>query len=71
MAADDASDSPSMASFVLRLRLGGGEPPSGMISALDGTQVQPFYGWIDLMSAVNRLRGWEDAEPGTSPHPRD
>jgi hypothetical protein len=59
MAASDESGAPSMGSFLLCLRLGGGEPPSGTISALGDANVQPFYGWIDLMSAINRLRGWE------------
>lgn len=63
MAVDDGRGSPSIGSFVLRLRLGGGEPPSGTISALGGADVQPFHGWLDLMSAINRLRGWELVEP--------
>jgi hypothetical protein len=25
---------------------------------------QPFYGWIELMSAINTLRGWKNLEPG-------
>lgn len=53
-----------MGSFVLRLRLGGTEPPTGAISAFGATVAQPFYGWIDLMSAINTLRGWENLDPG-------
>lgn len=56
-------------SFVLCLRLDGGESPSGTISALGGDDVQPFHGWLDLMSAINRLRGWERAEPDGGPLP--
>jgi hypothetical protein len=42
---------------VLRLRLGGPEPPSGTLSVLVATAAQAFYGWVDLMSGINRLRG--------------
>lgn len=58
MAGDDETESPRMGSFVLRLRLGGTESPSGTITASGGV-AQPFSGWIDLMSAINTLRGWE------------
>jgi hypothetical protein len=63
MAVDAENNSVSMGTFVLCLRLGGTEPPSGTISALGATVTQPFYGWIDLMSAINTLRGWENVEP--------
>ncbi|MGH3771477.1 MAG: hypothetical protein ACRDRW_08795 [Pseudonocardiaceae bacterium] len=52
-----------MGTFMLRLRLGGAEPPTGTISAPGGTVAQSFYGWIDLMSAINRLRRGEGLEP--------
>jgi hypothetical protein len=41
-----------MGIFVLCLRLGGTEPPSGTISALGTPVVQPFYGWIELMGTI-------------------
>jgi hypothetical protein len=69
MAVDDGNESVSMGTFVLRLRLGGTEPPSGTIGALGATVPQPFYGWIDLMGVINTLRGWENVEPGKSPLP--
>jgi hypothetical protein len=64
MAADDDNESPTMGTFVLRLRLGGTEPPSGTISALGAPVAQPFYGWIELMSTLNTLRGWQNLPPG-------
>jgi hypothetical protein len=69
MAVDDGNESVSMGTFVLCLRLGGTEPPSGTIGALGATVPQPFYGWIDLMGVINTLRGWENVEPGKSPLP--
>lgn len=62
MAVDGENENPSMGTFVLFLRLGGSEPPSGTISAL-GQAARPFRGWIDLMIAINGLRGWELREP--------
>ncbi len=62
MAADDESASPGMISLMVNLRLNGSEPPSGTIVALDGAVAQPFYGWIDLMSVINKLRGWDGTE---------
>ena len=64
MAVDDDNESPTMGTFVLCLRLGGTEPPSGTLGALGATVAQPFYGWIELMSVINTLRGWEKLEPG-------
>lgn len=63
MAVDDDKGSPTMGIFVLHLRLGGTEPPSGTISALGAPVAQPFYGWIELMSTINTLRGWENRQP--------
>jgi len=66
MAGDEpGTESPSMASFLLSLRLGGTDPPRGTISPAEGTGAQAFHGWIDLMGAINRLRGWEETEPDT------
>lgn len=62
MAVDGETEFPSMGSFVLSLRLGGTEPPSGTIGAFGGAAAQPFHGWIGLMSAINTLRGWESVE---------
>lgn len=59
MTVDDDNDSLTMGIFVLRLRLGGTEPPSGTISAHGAPAAQPFYGWLELMSSINTLRGWE------------
>jgi hypothetical protein len=64
MAVDEDNESPTMGTFVLCLRLGGTEPPSGTISALGAPVAQPFYGWIELMSTINTLRGWEKLPPG-------
>jgi hypothetical protein len=64
MAVDEDNESPTMGTFVLCLRLGGTEPPSGTISALGAPVAQPFYGWIELMSTINTLRGWEKLQPG-------
>jgi hypothetical protein len=64
MAVDDDNESSTMGIFVLCLRLGGTEPPSGTISALGTPVVQPFYGWIELMGTINTLRGWETLPPG-------
>ena len=65
MAGDEpGTESPSTGSFVLSLRLGGTEPPRGTITPAEGTGAQPFHGWIDLMGAINRLRGWQETEPG-------
>jgi hypothetical protein len=69
MAVDAENESVSMGTFVLCLRLGGTEPPSGTIGALGATVTQPFYGWIDLMSAINTLRGWENIEADERPLP--
>lgn len=66
---DGQSESPCMGVFVLRLRLGGTEPPSGTISASGETAAKLFYGWIELMSTINRLRGWEDPTPDGDPPP--
>lgn len=64
MAGDEpGTEFPSMASFLLSLRLGGTDPPRGTISPAEGTEAQAFHGWIDLMGAINRLRGWEEIEP--------
>jgi hypothetical protein len=60
----DDDESPTMGTFVLSVRLGGTEPPSGTLGALGATVAQPFYGWIELMSVINTLRGWENFEPG-------
>jgi hypothetical protein len=60
----DDDESPTMGTFVLSVRLGGTEPPSGTLGALGATVAQPFYGWIELMSVINTLRGWENLEPG-------
>jgi hypothetical protein len=69
MAVDDESDLPSIGIFVLRLCLGGSEPPSGTISELGQPEAHPFNGWIDLMSAINRLRGWYGSDlPPDSGH---
>jgi hypothetical protein len=62
MAIDDENAFPCMISLVLHLRLNGSEPPSGTIVALGGAVVQPFCGWIDLMSVLNKLRGLDGAE---------
>jgi hypothetical protein len=64
MAVDDDNESPTMGSYVLRLRLGGTEPPTGTISAHGAPVAQPFYGWIELIGAINTLRGWENPHPG-------
>jgi hypothetical protein len=64
MAVENENESVSMGIFVLRLHLGSPEPPRGTISALGAAVTQPFYGWIELMSAINTLRGWENLEPG-------
>jgi hypothetical protein len=64
MAVDDDNEAPTMGTFVLRLRLGGTEPPSGTIRALGAPVAQPFYGWIELMSTINTLRGWGNLPPG-------
>jgi hypothetical protein len=64
MAIENDDESPTTGIFVLRLHLGSPEPPRGTISALGATVTQPFYGWIELMSAINTLRGWENLEPG-------
>lgn len=64
MAVDDDNESSAMGIFVLRLRLGGTEPPSGTVSALGASVAQPFYGWIELMSTINTLRGWKNLQPG-------
>jgi hypothetical protein len=69
MAVDGDNESVSTGTFVLRLHLGGTEPPSGTIGAFGATVTQPFYGWIDLMGVINTLRGWENVEPGRSPLP--
>jgi hypothetical protein len=69
MAVDGETESPSMGILVLRLRLGSTEPPNGTIGALGEATGQSFYGWIDLMSAINRLRGWRSLEPGEFPSP--
>ena len=63
MAGDEpGTESPSTGSFVLSLRLGGTEPPRGTITPAEGAGAQPFHGWIDLMGAINRLRGWQETE---------
>ena len=51
---------PRMATFVLRLRLGAHDPPSGSISRFDQTTSFTFNGWMDLMAAVNQLRDQAD-----------
>ena len=56
MAIDDDNESPTMGTFVLRLRLGGTEPPAGTISTLGAPVAQPFYGWLELIGAINTLR---------------
>jgi hypothetical protein len=78
MAGDEpGTESPKMGSFLLSLRLGGTEPPVGTITPADGTGAHPFHGWIDLMGAINRFRGWHETEPDrrphapTTPHPKD
>jgi hypothetical protein len=71
--ADGKNEPPTTGIFLLHLRLGGTEPPSGTIYALGGTAAQPFFGWIDLMSVINRLRRWEGPnEPvgGRPPEPQ-
>lgn len=76
MAVDEENDAPDMGAFVLRLRLGGTEPPQGTLTALGATVTHPFYGWIELMSAINTLRGWDNPKPdehrppeGPAPNP--
>ena len=64
MILDGEREPPGMGTFLLRLRLGGSEPPSGTIGALGGATEQSFHGWIDLMSAINTFRGW--GPPGSS-----
>ena len=63
MTVDEQHDPPSMGTFLLRLRLGGTEPPRGTLSALEVTVTHPFYGWIELMSVINTLREWDNPEP--------
>lgn len=41
----------------LELSLTGGDPVSGTIGILGEPPAVPFHGWIDLMSAINSLRG--------------
>jgi hypothetical protein len=69
MAVDGNSESPRMGIFMLRLRLGGTEAPSGTISVPGESAVQPFDGWLELMSSINRLRGWEPPAPHGDPLP--
>jgi hypothetical protein len=59
----DDDESPTMGTFVLSVRLGGTEPPSGTLSALGAPVAQAFYGWIELISTINTLRGWENLPP--------
>lgn len=53
-----AADAPSprVGTFVLRLRLGQGEPLTGSITRAGATQGIEFHGWIDFMAAINLLR---------------
>jgi hypothetical protein len=69
MAVDGNSESPRTGIFTLRLRLGGAEAPSGTISAPGESAPRPFDSWLELMSAINRLRGWEAPEPDGDPLP--
>jgi hypothetical protein len=56
--AGSAADAPSLrvGTFVLRLRLGQGEPLTGSITPAGATQGIEFHGWIDFMVAINLLR---------------
>ncbi|MGH3621166.1 MAG: hypothetical protein ACRDQ5_05165 [Sciscionella sp.] len=69
MAVDGNDESPSTGTFTLRLRLGGTEAPSGTISVVGESATQPFDGWLELMSSINRLRGWETPAPDRDPPP--
>jgi hypothetical protein len=56
------------ATFILRVRLDGQDSPSGSIGLPDDPDPLSFSGWIDLMSALNRLR--TDLDPrGPLPPP--
>jgi hypothetical protein len=48
------------ATFILTLRLGAHESPSGSIRSADQTTAEAFNGWMALMSVLNRLRDQAD-----------
>jgi len=56
------ADTGAVGMFMLCLRLGGSDPPSGTIGPV-GEATTPFSGWIALMSAINQLRGAQDTIP--------
>jgi hypothetical protein len=43
--------------LVLELALADGDPVRGTVGVPGGSPPVPFCGWIDLMSAINSLRG--------------
>jgi hypothetical protein len=58
MTADDGRQDNEVgqrAALVLQLTLGPGDPLSGSVGLADHS-AQTFHGWIDFMSAVNKLR---------------
>jgi hypothetical protein len=55
MVADGEGEPPDMGTFVLHLRLGGFEPPSGMIGTLDELTIQPFQGWIRVSETSGKI----------------
>jgi hypothetical protein len=59
-AGPDQPDEPRTATFILTLRLGAHQSPSGSIRPADQTIAETFNGWMAFMSVLNRLRDQAD-----------
>jgi hypothetical protein len=56
-------DEPRTATFVLTIRLGANESPSGSIRPANQATAETFNGWMALMSVLNRLRDQAGGAP--------
>ncbi len=48
---------PPEQALVLELSVTAGDPVSGTVGVVGRSPAIPFHGWMDLMSAINTLRG--------------
>jgi hypothetical protein len=60
---EEPRDPTPAGTFILKLRLGPGEPLIGSISSAGDVAPVTFRGWLDFMSVVDRLRT-TSAHPG-------
>lgn len=56
-----------MAKFILRVRLGERDSPSGTIGRSDQDTHLAFNGWMDFMGALNRLPAEAELTLGQAP----